>query len=146
MTSPASQPGAPVPVEATFHVVNDAAAIDAAQNRIVEAIERFHYPKASVFAIRLSLHEAMSNAFRHGHAALSPAVPIQVTCSIGADTVVLAVEDQGPGFDPASVPDPTLEENLERGSGRGLLLIKAYMASARYNAKGNRLEMVYRRP
>jgi serine/threonine-protein kinase RsbW len=58
----------------------------------------------------------------------------------------MAVEDQGPGFNPDAVPDPTLEENLERGSGRGLLLIKAYMASASYNAKGNRLEMVYRRP
>lgn len=146
MTSPASQPGAPVPVQATFDVVNDAASIDAAQNRIVEAIERFDYPKASVFAVRLSLHEAMSNAFRHGHAALPPSVPIHVSCSIGPEKVVLAVEDQGPGFDPASVPDPTLDENLERGSGRGLLLIKAYMASASYNAKGNRLEMVYRRP
>jgi serine/threonine-protein kinase RsbW len=59
---------------------------------------------------------------------------------------MLAVEDQGPGFDPGSVPDPTLEENLERGSGRGLLLIRAYMASVRYNASGNRLEMIYERP
>jgi serine/threonine-protein kinase RsbW len=146
MTSPASQPGAPVPVHATFDVVNDAASIDAAQNRIVEAIERFDYPKASVFAMRLSLHEAMSNAFRHGHASLPASTPITVSCSIGPDKVVMAVEDQGPGFNPDAVPDPTLEENLERGSGRGLLLIKAYMASASYNAKGNRLEMVYRRP
>jgi serine/threonine-protein kinase RsbW len=44
------------------------------------------------------------------------------------------------------VPDPTLEENIERGSGRGLLLIKAYMSSATYNAKGNKLTMVYQRP
>lgn len=146
MTSPVSQPGAPVPVEIAFDVVNDPSSIDSAQNRIIEAIERFAYPKASVFAMRLSLHEAMANAFRHGHAALPATLPIKVSCAIGPDKVVMAVEDQGPGFDPASVPDPTLEENLERGSGRGLLLIKAYMASASYNAKGNRLEMVYRRP
>jgi serine/threonine-protein kinase RsbW len=46
----------------------------------------------------------------------------------------------------SSIPDPTLDENLERGSGRGLLLIRAYMASAEYNASGNALRMVYRRP
>jgi serine/threonine-protein kinase RsbW len=44
------------------------------------------------------------------------------------------------------VPDPTLEENLERGSGRGLLLIRAYMSRVEYNDKGNRLSMTYTRP
>ena len=126
-------------------VANDPAEIDRAQAQVVAVIESHHYPKAAVFAMRLSLHEAMSNAFRHGHASLPPTVPVSIWYQISDERVVLAVEDQGPGFDPRSVPDPTLEENLERGSGRGLLLIRAYMASAEYNAKGNRLQMVFDR-
>jgi serine/threonine-protein kinase RsbW len=69
-----------------------------------------------------------------------------VRLEIGPDQIIMEVTDQGPGFDPASIPDPTLEENLERGSGRGLLLINAYMTRAEYNAKGNALRMVYTKP
>lgn len=137
---------APTPDEATLSVFNNPDSIRDAETVLVQAIERFNYPKASIFAIRLSLHEAVSNAFRHGHSKLPPQTPVSVTYSVGSDSIVLAIEDQGPGFDPHSVPDPTLDENLERGSGRGLLLIRSYMASARYNQKGNRLEMVYKRP
>ena len=134
------------PDQATIKVMNEPESIRTAEAQVVEAIERHHYPKASLFAIRLSLHEAMSNAFRHGHSKLPPQTPVHLFYHVLDDRVVLAVEDQGPGFNPQSVPDPTLEENLERGSGRGLLLIRSYMASANYNPKGNRLEMVYTRP
>ncbi|MBS0197054.1 MAG: ATP-binding protein [Planctomycetes bacterium] len=134
------------PDEATLSVLNEPESIRNAEAKVVEAIERHNYPKASLFAIRLSLHEAVSNAFRHGHSKLPPNVPVHVSYKVGNERIVLAVEDQGPGFNPDSVPDPTLEENLERGSGRGLLLIRSYMASAHYNRKGNRLEMVYKRP
>ncbi|MFA6045825.1 MAG: ATP-binding protein [Phycisphaerales bacterium] len=131
---------------ALITVVNDPAAIERAEDRVVEALTRFNYPRASVFAVRLSLHEAMSNGFRHGHRSLPEGTPISVQFDATDDTVEIIVEDQGPGFDPNAIPDPTLEENLERGSGRGLLLIRAYMTSAEYNSKGNRLQMTYRRP
>lgn len=141
-----SQQPTPAPDEATISVTNEPESIRTAEAQVVEAIQRHDYPKASLFAIRLSLHEAMSNAFRHGHSKLPPLTPLHLFYRVRPDKIVLAVEDQGPGFDPEAVPDPTLEENLERGSGRGLLLIRSYMASAQYNRKGNRLEMVYTRP
>ena len=56
------------------------------------------------------------------------------------------VEDQGPGFDPGSLPDPTTRENIEKPSGRGLLLIRAYMSSVVFNEVGNRVTMVYLHP
>lgn len=145
MSSVDPQPSS-VPDQATLDVANDPASIDAVQGMIVAVIERHNYPKASIFAIKLSLHEAISNAFRHGHANLAPDLSVMVSYAVDERRILLAVQDQGPGFNPSSVPDPTLEENLERGSGRGLLLIRAYMASVRYNASGNRLEMVYERP
>ena len=58
----------------------------------------------------------------------------------------IVIEDQGPGFKPEAVPDPTLDENLELPSGRGMILIKAYMTEVRYEGRGNRLRMLYRRP
>lgn len=134
-----------VPDEATLWVVNDLAQIEQAQNQVMTVVERFGYPRAAIFAIRLALHEAVSNSFRHGHAQLPPSVPVQISYRVTPSEVLLTVEDQGPGFEPETVPDPTLEENLERGSGRGLLLIRAYMASAAYSKHGTRLEMKYQR-
>lgn len=135
------------PIESgVLSVTNDQTSIERAEAAILGALGRQHYPKASVFAIKLSLHEAMSNGFRHGHKGLAAATPIEVEYRIGHQEVELSVRDQGPGFRPEDVPDPTLEENLERGSGRGLLLIRAYMSSAEYLGAGNHLRMVYRRP
>jgi serine/threonine-protein kinase RsbW len=65
---------------------------------------------------------------------------------VKAQQIECSVEDQGAGFTPEEVPDPTLEENIERGSGRGLLLIRAYMTSVEYNKKGNKVTMVYDKP
>jgi serine/threonine-protein kinase RsbW len=129
----------------TISVPNRPADIDAAQAGVVAELERQGYPKASLFAVRLALHEAMSNAFTHGHKN-HPDAPVTLRYAIDASHAEISIEDQGPGFDPGAIPDPTLDENLERGCGRGLLLIRAYMTSAEYNQKGNRLTMVYRKP
>lgn len=139
--SPMSAPDA-----AHLVVANDPHAIERAQGTVIEALERHAYPKAALFAVRLSLHEAISNAFRHGHKTLPPATPVTVIYSVTDQAVELAVQDQGPGFDPASVPDPTLEENLEATSGRGLMLMRAYMARVEYSDQGRRIEMTYRKP
>jgi serine/threonine-protein kinase RsbW len=127
-------------------VPNEPKAIDKAQAQVVDALEREGYPKASLFAVRLAMHEAITNAFVHGHRELGGDMPVHIEYRVGPAETEITIEDQGPGFDPAAIPDPTLDENLERGSGRGLLLIRAYMSVAEYNAKGNMLRMVYKRP
>jgi hypothetical protein len=55
------------------------------------------------------------------------------------------VADEGPGFDPATLPDPTDPANLERVGGRGLLLIRTFMGNVAFNAAGNRITFVKRR-
>ncbi len=141
-----SNPGKPAPDAGELSIVNEQRALDDAQNRVIAVVERHGYPKASLFALRLALHEAIMNAFRHGHKTLPATTPVFVRFKVSDKKVDLTIEDQGPGFVVSDVPDPTLEENLERGSGRGLLLIKAYMSKVEYNAKGNALRMVYSRP
>ncbi len=125
---------------------NDTALSEAIQNALVDAMERHGYSKASRFAVRLALAEAIANAFHHGHEHLPPSLPITVEYAVDPAKVVIHVEDQGPGFDPATIPDPTLDENIEKTTGRGLMLIRAYMTRVSYNAKGNRVEMVYDKP
>jgi serine/threonine-protein kinase RsbW len=125
---------------------NDRGQIEAVREQIVDALRDLNYPHASCFAVRLAFEEAVSNAFTHGHKGLPEDTPVRVSYSVGPDEVQIAVEDAGPGFDPGSIPDPTLDENLESLSGRGLLLIRSYMSSVEYNETGNRVVMTYRHP
>ncbi|MCL4741833.1 MAG: ATP-binding protein [Phycisphaerales bacterium] len=129
-------------VSATIELVNDRDAIDSVEDRIVELAEASGFSKSARFALRLAVEEAIINAFKHGHAGLSPDTPITVEYEVTPTRVFVAVEDQGPGFVPDAVPDPTLDENLELPSGRGLVLIRAYMTSVTYNERGNRVELV----
>jgi len=124
---------------------NERAAIERVEATILDAAERFGYAKASKFAVKLSLEEAMANAFHHGHRDL-PHEPITVEYSVGSDEIRIEVEDRGPGFNPGVIPDPTLDENLEQPTGRGIMLIRAYMTRVGFNPKGNRVQMVYRKP
>lgn len=146
MSSPNRQPQAPAPDSGSVAIPNDREAIERVQQEVVQAVERHSYPKAAVFAIRLSLHEAIANAFGHGHKNLPATVPVKVSYAVSDKKVTLAVQDQGPGFDPHRVPDPTLDENLEVPSGRGLMLMRAYMTRVEYNANGTRLELEYQKP
>jgi serine/threonine-protein kinase RsbW len=131
---------------ATFNLVNSRAEIERAENSLLGALERFGYSDASRFALRLAMEEAIVNAFRHGHKNLPPETPVQFRYSASPKDVMIEIEDKGPGFDPGTVRDPTLEENLELPTGRGLLLIRAYMSSVEYNSKGNRVRMTYSKP
>ena len=141
MQRPSSQPE-----HVVLRVHDDRGEIGAAENRLLEALDRFSYTKASRFAVRLALEEALTNAFRHGHRALPKDTPVLLDLTVGPESVQIAVEDQGPGFRPGDVPDPTLDENLDKPTGRGLMLMRAYMASISYNARGNRVTLVYQRP
>ena len=66
----------------------------------------------------------------------------RVDMRVGKERVMIHITDEGPGFKPDDVPDPTLDENLDVPSGRGVMLIKAYMTEVSYNEKGNSVKMV----
>ena len=61
------------------------------------------------------------------------------------DEVTVIIRDEGPGFDPNSIPDPTDPANLENVSGRGLLLINAFMDEVTHNEVGNQITMIKRK-
>jgi serine/threonine-protein kinase RsbW len=129
-----------------MRLTNSRAEIDRAEEQLIALRVRRGYSESSRFAIRLAVEEALTNAFSHGHKDLPPDTPVRFDFAVDDARVTLFVEDQGPGFSPDAVPDPTLEENLEIPSGRGLLLMRAYMTSVEYSGSGNRLTMVYDKP
>jgi anti-sigma regulatory factor (Ser/Thr protein kinase) len=74
--------------------------------------------------VGVALREAVVNAFRHGR---SPdGAPTRIGLHLTPDNLVITVRDRGPGFDPHAVPDPRQDQNLARGSGRGLHYMRCF--------------------
>ena len=132
-----------IPGASSMTLHKDRNAINETIEKILADIERAGYPQSSIFAIRLALEEAITNAFEHGHESLSDDVPILIDYAVDQDQVCIAIEDQGPGFDPDKLPDPTLDENLSKPSGRGVMLMRAYMTEVVFSPTGNRVHMRY---
>jgi serine/threonine-protein kinase RsbW len=84
----------------------------------------FGYPRKDIFAVQLALHEAVTNAFRHGNCG-DRGKTIAVRYVATAARMLLEVEDEGAGFDPGRVPAPLAERNRIRPTGRGLFLMRA---------------------
>ncbi|MEC9096076.1 MAG: ATP-binding protein [Planctomycetota bacterium] len=93
--------------------------------------------------MQLALEEGMANAIKHGNK-MDPAKKVTVECFLNEDVVRIVIQDEGEGFDPDNVPDPTLPENLDKPSGRGVMLMKAFMDDVLYNDIGNQLTFIKR--
>jgi serine/threonine-protein kinase RsbW len=74
-------------------------------------------------AARLSIHEALINAIRYGSAG-NPKARVVVRYYFEGPCFYTDIEDEGEGFDPDQIPDPTLEENLLKPQGRGIFLLR----------------------
>ena len=111
------------------------------QTQILKEVERHGFNTNSLFATRLALEEALVNAIKHGNK-LDPKKKVIVEAKVSPQRVEIEIEDQGPGFKRADVPDPTDEANLCKCSGRGILLIEAYMNSVEWLRGGRRVRMV----
>ncbi len=110
------------------------------QTVIVAAQDR-GFSESELFAIRLSLDEALTNAVRHGSANDASRF-ITVEYTVNKDEVRVKVCDQGPGFRPEHLPDPTSDEFLELPHGRGVMLMKAYMTEVSFSDRGNCVTLV----
>ena len=110
------------------------------ENQILAACEKHHFGEADLFALKLALEEALVNAVKHGNK-LDPAKEVKVHYRVCDQRVDITIEDQGEGFNPAELPDPTADENIDRCSGRGILLMRAYMSSVVFNPQGNKVTL-----
>ena len=121
-------------------IPSDLAEARRVQELIECALQASAYSEHDIFSIKLALEEALVNAIKHGNQ-YDRNKKVEISYEVRPDRFVISITDEGEGFDPADVPDPTAFENLERPCGRGLMLIKHYMTEVEYNRRGNSVTM-----
>jgi serine/threonine-protein kinase RsbW len=97
-------------------------------------------PDRDRVAIETALTEAISNAVRHGNQEVRER-SVRVQFRVQPEQFEAVVRDEGPGFRPEAVPDPTSDENLTRPGGRGVHLIRHLMDHVEYCEQGNSIRM-----
>src|SRR5947209_7430250 len=138
----------------------------------LEQVASLLHPRDRTERIRvgIALNEALLNAIQHGNLELDSELRqeheeafwdlgkerrrqppyqdrrVHVRVTLSRSEAIYVVEDEGPGFDRATVADPTDPANLERIGGRGLMLIRTFMDEVEYNPKGNRITLRKRYP
>lgn len=100
-------------------------------------------PRRVRFNVRTALAEALANAIVYGNGE-DPGKTVHVRVELLRDAVRIHVVDDGEGFDPAALPDPTHDEHLRRDTGRGLFVIRHLVDGVDFNAKGNAICLTLR--
>jgi serine/threonine-protein kinase RsbW len=110
------------------------------QNLIEESLQACAYSEHDIFSIKLALEEALVNAIKHGNQ-MDPDKRVFVVYKVTPARFEIRITDEGEGFNPDDVPDPTAIENIERPCGRGLLLMRGFMTEVEYHPPGNSVSM-----
>jgi serine/threonine-protein kinase RsbW len=121
-------------------ISSDPAEARRVQDEIECLLKDHQFSEKEIFSIRLALEEALINAIKHGNR-LDRSKKVHITYQILADRFIVVISDEGQGFDPNDVPDPTAVENLERPCGRGLMLMRYYMTQVAFAPQGNSVFM-----
>ena len=157
--------------EFSFELESDITLLPSVVNYLQQVVSRMRLiDETERLRIGVALEEALLNAYYHGNLEISSELrdtshsayyelarercrqspycerKIYVDVRLTPGETVYIVRDEGPGFDPAVLPDATDPANIERPSGRGLLLMRTFMDEVRYNERGNEVTLIKRQP
>ena len=93
--------------------------------------------------ILVSTMEAVNNAIIHGNKAIESKI-VEIEISYKRKVLKISVSDEGPGFKPKEVPDPTKPENIENLNGRGVFLMSRLADKIEFNEPGNKVTMSFK--
>ncbi len=156
--------------ESQYELSNDLSIIPSLLDQLEAGVARMQLcDRTGWMRVAVALREALVNAIYHGNLELSSQLleeddarfvelresrrheapydrrRVRVTTRETRTEVTYVIGDEGRGFDPATLPDPTDPANLDRRSGRGLFLIRTFMDEVRHNDAGNEITLVKRR-
>jgi len=129
------------PVKCTLVVESQPSALNRPCRQILSALDARGFTQDDIFAVHLALEEAFLNAVKHGNK-MDASKKVRLEYCVDAEKVEICITDEGEGFDPGTIPDPRVGENLYRPEGRGLLLISSYMHDVKYTEGGTCMRMV----
>jgi len=101
-------------------------AVDEAGAAVAEIVGRSGISEEAAFGIDMAVREAVTNAVIHGNR-LDDQKFVEINVRSSPESLEISVRDQGQGFNPAAVPDPTKEENILKTSGRGIFFMRNFM-------------------
>lgn len=111
--------------------------------RLIDSISETVNISSDIYAnILVGVTEAVKNAIIHGND-LDPQKNITIEYSVNQKYITFKITDLGSGFDYYSIPDPTLPENIEKETGRGLFLMNCLADEVVYNDKGNEVNLKF---
>lgn len=115
--------------------------------KVEDFLEEFSYEanisREAYAKVLVSVMEAVNNAIVHGnHNDMTKKVHVHFAEK--TSILVVTVTDEGKGFSPEKVPDPTMPENIENASGRGVFLMRRLADEIEFNGQGNSVKMKFK--
>ena len=127
----------------TLQLPSKMESITLVENLIEEIADKFHISEDTFANMMTCLSEAVINAIVHGNK-LDPDKTVIVNADVEEKRTIWSITDEGDGFDYNNLPDPTIAENLENLTGRGVFIIKHLADQCVFNAKGNEVELHFK--
>ncbi len=149
-----------------YEIENDLALISALVNKLQQLTIRMGIcDQSERIQVGIAIEEAMVNAYYHGNLGVNPELRendykafyalakqrigespykerrIHIRVQMTREKAIFTIRDEGEGFDPASLPDPTDAANLEKPGGRGVMLMQSFADEVTYNEKGNQVTL-----
>jgi serine/threonine-protein kinase RsbW len=129
-----------------FDLPNDLASIEEAVDFVMERCSACgEDPRKLRLNLRVGLAEALANAMLYGNAR-DPSKRVKVEVAFQESTITAKVTDEGQGFDPYHVPDPTTPANVMKTEGRGIFLMRKLLDEVHFNDRGNSVTLILRLP
>lgn len=121
-------------------IENDSYLLKKVSKELLDTLKQKGVEEEIIFDIYVGFEEALRNAMVHGNK-LDPAKKVTVETEVTDESVTMVVEDEGEGFDPEMLPDPTRDENLLKEGGRGVFLMQHLMDEVLFEESGRRVVM-----
>ncbi len=121
-------------------IASDTKAARQMLDELLSQLEAQHWPQHDIFAVHLATEEALVNAIYHGNGC-DARKNVHIVCRLSGDRLRIEISDEGVGFDPATLPDPTTSDQIHVPCGRGVMLMRSFMSRVQFNSRGNAVVM-----